>query len=128
MSEIPPSRDLSSGNYFVHILKNRKLGDFILVEARYGPKLQIPFHSHEHTTFSVVLHGSHEEHYVRKTIRCDTLSFLVRPATEPHSNHFEERETRILTIEITDRFLGRLRKHGVHIDEPRCFNGEAFKI
>ena len=57
-----------------------------VVHAWFPPNSTIEPHTHEHATFAVMLNGSFDLAFQRKTFSCTPSSIAVEPAGESHSN------------------------------------------
>ena len=109
---------LFSGSHYGDTLKKRVLGDFVVLETSYAPKLRIPRHTHERAALCLVLSGACQEIYGQQTITCLPLSVLFRPAGEVHSDQFSDSGTRTLIIELDNGWLDRLHDYPVKLDRP----------
>ena len=99
------SVNLPNGYHAATILRKQKVGNFILTEKVYAPKLKLPKHTHEQACFSLVMQGSFEERYGAKSRICEPSTVLFMPAGEVHADHFLSEGSRCFHFEIAKNWL-----------------------
>jgi AraC family transcriptional regulator len=70
-----------------------------VVHAWFPPDSTIEPHSHEHATFAVMLNGSFDLAFQRKTFSCTPSSIAVEPAGESHANYIGNRGAEVLVLQ-----------------------------
>lgn len=70
-----------------------------LVHAWFPPNSTIDSHIHEHATFAVMLRGSFDLAFQRKTFACTPSSVAVEPAGESHANHIGSQGADVLVLQ-----------------------------
>jgi len=116
---------LSQGNFFGHVLRSRKVGEFLLNETGYYPGARIPRHSHDEGYFCLVRRGSYTEAYGTRERSCGPFTFAFHPPGEMHSERFDNREVRSFNIEITREWLRRMSEYSISLDHGAEFHGSA---
>jgi len=114
---------LPSGRFYGTRIRSSEAAEFAFVEAAYLPNQAHPKHSHERSTFCLVLGGNFTESYGRDSLTCSTSTLLFYPAGEVHMEHFHSAGTRCFIIEVQPAWLNRLRKYSILIDQPANFHG-----
>lgn len=114
---------LSSGHFYGTRIKSSEAAEFRFVEARYLPNQAHPKHSHERSSFCLVLQGNFTETYGRDSLTCTPSTLLFYPAGEAHMEHFHNSETRCFIIEVQPSWLKRLRQYSILVDQAANFHG-----
>lgn len=111
-------RTLSSEPYYKKVGRSRAVDGFELAEITYGPRLEIPGHTHNNAGFCLVLQGSYTENYHKKALACRARTVTFSPAGEWHSNYFYESGSQCFTIEIDHKWLRHVGEYGITLDRP----------
>lgn len=85
------------------------VGGFILTEGTYPPALKIRRHDHELASICVVLAGSYEETFGRRSRRAEPGTIIIHPEGEQHAESHDRAEVKLLTIEIAALQLRALK-------------------
>jgi AraC family transcriptional regulator len=104
-------------------VKRHEVAGFVLTETRYPASISVPRHSHEHGYICLVRQGGYIETYGKKTRACGPSTLAFHPPGEIHSEHFHNREALSFNIEISPRWLARVREYSGVLDCPTDFQG-----
>ncbi len=74
-------------------------GAFLVTEARFPGRLNLPRHLHERTVLGVTLGGEFDSVMMGCTYTCRPGTVHTEPAGERHANHFQPGGTRILILQ-----------------------------
>lgn len=101
-------------------LNSREVGRFLLRDATYPARFQIPKHSHENAYFVFVRRGAFTENYGQeyRSYRLHSLSF--HPSKETHSDTFHSNGGHCFNIEMSYEWLCEARQHGVELTKRFC--------
>lgn len=80
-----------------------------VVHAWFPPNSTLESHTHEHATFAVMLNGSFDLAFQRKTYSCTPTSVAVEPAGESHANVIGSRGAEVLVLQPTAEATERWR-------------------
>src|SRR5437868_2630333 len=75
-------------------------GRFVLYESTYAPATLLPRHYHNVAAMMFATRGSFDETVARGTLQCNTFDVLVRPAGEAHANHYGDRTTSCVIVNV----------------------------
>lgn len=114
--------NLSSGGFYGIVLKTVSIAEFKLTETVYTSPRKLPAHTHESTYFCFVLEGNFTEFYGTRSRTCSSSTIIFHPAGETHSDHFHT-DARCLNVQLSARWLERVRGHSRVIDTPVDFSG-----
>lgn len=78
-----------------------QVAHFRVTEARYAPGLTVPRHEHCFPSWTLLLDGSFEEHYSRRSVSARPGSILCKAAEAAHSNRYGTGGARVLVVELT---------------------------
>ena len=113
---------LLSGRWYGDTLNKDSVAGLTLTETSYESNLKLPRHSHEQAYFCLVLKGAYTESFRKQTRTCKKATMIFHPADESHADHFHT-ESRCFNIQISDRWMDRVRQHPLSLHEPRDFAG-----
>lgn len=116
------STNLSTGRHHGSILNTQKVAELTFTENAYAPGVVLPKHSHQQACFCLVLQGTYTEAYRRKTLSCQPLSLIFRPAGEVHSDYFNDVRVRCFLIEFGRGWLDRFHQYAAWSDGPTAFH------
>ena len=114
---------LPSGRFYGTRIKSSEAARFAFVEAAYLPSQVHPKHSHERSSFCLVLRGNFTETYGRDSLTCSASTLLFYPAGEVHMEHFHKAGTRCFIIEVQPSWLEQLRQYSILVDQAANFHG-----
>jgi AraC family transcriptional regulator len=114
---------LPSGRFYGTRIKSGEAARFAFVEAAYLPNQVHPNHSHERSSFCLVLRGNFTETYGRDSLTCSASTLLFYPAGEVHMEHFHKAGTRCFIIEVQPSWLEQLRQYSILVDQAANFHG-----
>lgn len=114
---------LPAGHFYGTRIKRTEAAEFALVEAMYSPNQVHPKHSHERSTFCLVLRGNFTETYGRDALICTASTLLFYPAGEIHMERFHKARTHCFIIEVQPSWLRRVSQSSILIDRGANFHG-----
>jgi len=115
---------LPSGRFYGDTLKTHEIAGLGLTESLYSPHFKIPKHSHAYPYFGLILRGTYNEHYGKKTRVCRPSMLVYHPSGEEHSQDFYHTEGRLFRIEMCPDWLGRLNERVPTQDRSADFQGD----
>jgi AraC-like DNA-binding protein len=118
-------KQLSRGQFYGQVTRQRVVGGLHLVETRYSPRTFLPRHSHEHAYFCLVRRGHYLEEYGSHSRACGPMTVAFHPAGELHSEQFAADETWSFNIELTSTWLAQWQNAAGRIDWTADFRGGA---
>lgn len=111
------------GQFFGRSATIRVLNGIVVSETLYPAKLIIPRHDHALACISVVLEGHYLKNYGAQTRECKPGMVILHPAGEHHSDVHEDRQIKLLSIEILDQRLAGLRETAPLLQTPAALLG-----
>lgn len=114
---------LAAGQFYSTVACRRSCGDTVLSELRHDRRRQFPHHCHERAYFGLLLAGSYTEHLGGRTYAHGPMSLAFHPPGMDHHDEVETRGTRLLTIEVGDALLDRLREESRPAIGFKVFSG-----
>lgn len=96
---------------------------FVLTTGRHPAGTRLPRHTHEDPTICFVLAGGFTESSGGRVADCPPGTLKLMPAGEPHSNRFDNVETRGLRIDVDRRRFDDLPEVVRALDERRQVRG-----
>ncbi len=112
---------LSPGSSYGKILKSLEMADFIMSEIKHPAKSRISSHSHENAHFCFVLKGAYTEYHRKSELVCKPLTLTFRPSGEIHADEFHDRDERVFIVEISPKWIDRLRETGLNLNTNAQF-------
>ena len=112
---------LNAGEFLGRLLWLRESGGFTLTYYEYVADADLQRHEHQQSYLSFPLRGSYDESYLRGERPCGARRMLFHPSGEVHTDRFGNAGAAILSIEISDAWLARLR-------ECRVKTNESFEV
>jgi len=103
------------------VLGKRRIANLRLQKTAYAVNYKSPAHSHENARFVFVLRGAFTEEYERKSRECQSLTMIVRPPLEKHSENYHGKGIICLSVDIEPQWLQRLRQYNVNLDRSADF-------
>jgi AraC family transcriptional regulator len=104
-------------------VRSAQTAEFALTETAYAPEVELPKHSHEEACFVIILQGNFTETFGKRTRFCKPLDVIFRPSDEVHSDLFHRAGGRCLNVEMTPRWLERIRTRSVALKSSAYFRG-----
>jgi AraC family transcriptional regulator len=104
-------------------IKSLEVGGFILTETKHPPTLMLPRHAHEHASILFVLKGSFTENIGGSPQECGSLSLLMKPAREIHSDQYGRVGAQCLIIEVKPPRLEMIRPVSKVLDRAAHVRG-----
>jgi AraC family transcriptional regulator len=101
---------LGPGEPRARTAKPSKVTGISLWETFYAPDFKMRPHSHPSAFIHLILRGALEENCGRTTHRCTPSTVIFQPADLIHANHFLAPGVLTFSIELDNRWLGRLRE------------------
>jgi AraC family transcriptional regulator len=98
------------------VLGKRRIANLRLQKTAYAVNSKSPAHSHENARFVFVLRGAFTEEYERKSRQCQSLTMIVRPPHEKHSENYHGKGVICLSVDVEPQWLERVRQHNVNLD------------
>lgn len=75
------------------------VGPFNLVEAWFPPRLVLPPHLHDRTTFAVMLEGSFDVGFASATYACEPSSVFTEPLGDKHGNKVGAKPAHVVVLQ-----------------------------
>jgi AraC family transcriptional regulator len=116
---------LSRGHFGGLLLNKREVGRLTLTEYEYSPDLKLSRHEHEQAYFCLVLQGSYDETFGRRTRKCEPMTVTFHPAGESHSDFFYRTGGRIFSVEVDPAWVERVGEISSLLDDSADFHGGA---
>jgi AraC family transcriptional regulator len=113
-----------NGEFFGQTLRERRVGDLVLVDSSHAAGSRLPTHAHERAYFCFNHGGSYTEQYGRRRRTCDAGVLVFHPSGEPHSQVHHSAVVS-LNVEVGAEWLGRMAELGAPFDRPAEFDGDA---
>lgn len=117
------SYNWSERQFYGQSLKRWQTGGITLVESSYEPSQKNPRHSHEDSTFCLVLKGGFTEFHLGRATTCQPSTLLFYPSGASHEDHFEITGGRCLIIELKPIWVERLREYSALLEKAAHFHG-----
>jgi AraC family transcriptional regulator len=114
---------LTSGRFFGHTLRKRKVGDLVLADVTYASGSRLPRHAHERPYFCLIRRGTYTEAYGRRMRVCQPGVLAFHPPGEQHAEAFGECPVASFNVELGPVWLYRMREVGGVLDQPVEFHG-----
>jgi AraC family transcriptional regulator len=112
---------LSPGSFYGQIHKRRQFRELTFVESVYAPGLHIPDHRHIRAYFYLVLKGSCNETFEKKTRPVGPFTLVYYPHECLHADHWQCRGGACFNVEIPDAMLQRVGEFLPPVDHPAVF-------
>jgi AraC family transcriptional regulator len=109
--------NLRRGEFFGHEVTTGQVGEFALALTRYEAGTSIPWHTHDETYVTFVMHGGYHERLAGATRDCGIRAAVVHPAGERHADEFS-RAAVCLNVQPDAGWLQTVASRGAVIDAP----------
>lgn len=114
---------LPQGSFFGRALKERRVGDLVLVESHHLAGSRLARHSHEHAYFCLNFGGKYTESYGRRQRTCQLGMLVFHPPGECHAEDHES-DVASLNVELNGTWLRRIADLVAPLDQPAEFGGD----
>ena len=114
---------LAAGQFYSTVACRRSCGGAVLSELRHERRRQFPHHCHERAYFGLLLAGSYTEHLGGRSYPHGPMSLAFHPPGIDHHDEVEQPGTLLLTIEVADILLDRLREESRPAVDFKVFAG-----
>ena len=114
---------LSPGHLHGNTVRTLKVADFILTEATFQPYSKLAQHAHENSYFCFVLQGSYTERYGRQEVTCRPATLTFCASGQTHDDSVHDAAARIFVLEISSRWIERLRADSLRLENTSEFYG-----
>lgn len=104
---------LRPGHYYGQVLRKHVDAGTILVDVKYTQARRLPVHSHQLTSFHLLLDGQCSETFGRSTATLKPLSTIFHPSGVMHQDEIGPAGMRVFSVGLQDAWLDRLRECGV---------------
>ena len=116
---------LPSGRFHGRVIKTLEVSEFILTEAVHEAGSRLPPHAHENSYFCFVLQGTYTERSGKLEVLCKPSTPTFRGSGEMHEAHLHDADVRVFMLEISPRWIERLREDSLTLRSTFEFSGGA---
>ena len=116
---------LKPGCLHGRVTKSLKVADFILTETAYDARCKLRPHAHESSYFCFVLQGAYTERFGHREVVCKPSSLSFRPSGLTHEDRVHDAAARIFVMEISPRWIEKLRADSLRLTNASEFSGGA---
>lgn len=110
-------------NKHYKILAKRQIANLRLQKTAYAENSGSELHWHENARFVFVLRGAFAEEYERKKRECRSLTMIVRPPLEKHSENYHGKGIICLSVDIQPQWIERLKQYDINLERSADFRG-----
>jgi AraC family transcriptional regulator len=103
------SDNLKAGEFYGQVPNKKQVPSSILSEVVHKSRVDLPAHSHELASFTILLDGSYEEHFGRKNFSYRPMTLWWHPAEIFHKDEVGRTGGRFFTVEIQKNKLEDLK-------------------
>jgi hypothetical protein len=116
---------LQPGRFHGHVAKSLTISDFTLTETVHAADSRWARHAHENSYFCFVLQGAYTERYGQREVVCNPATVTFRSAGETHEDIVHEAASRVFVVEISPRWIEKLRADSLTLRTTSEFCGGA---
>jgi AraC family transcriptional regulator len=116
---------LRPGSFHGCITKSLRVADFILTESAFDPHSRLPRHAHENSYFCFGLQGVYTERYGSREVVCRPSALTFRASSQTHEAIVHGADTRVFMLEISSRWIEKLRADSLALRITSEFCGGA---
>ena len=116
---------LRPGSFHGCITKSLRVADFILTESEFDPHSRLPRHAHENSYFCFGLQGVYTERYGNREVVCRPSALTFRASGQTHEAIVHSGDTRVFMLEISSRWIEKLRADSLTLRITSEFCGGA---
>lgn len=103
------------------ILGKRQIENLRLQKTAYAVNSTSALHSHENARFVFVLRGAFTEEYERQKRECRSMTMIVRPPLEKHSEIYHGRGIICLSVDVQPQWIERLKQYDIKLEHSADF-------
>ena len=107
------------------VTKSLGVADFILTESVFYPHSRLPRHAHESSYFCFGLQGVYTERYGNREVVCQPSTLTFRASGQIHEDLIHGAEARVFVLEISPRWIEKLRADSLTLRITSEFCGGA---
>ena len=116
---------LPPGGWYGRVIKSLEVSGFTLTDAAHDARIKLPRHAHENSYFCFVLQGAYTEKVGRRQIDCKPSVLTFRGSGEVHEARVLDANVRLFQMEISPRWIERLRADSLTLSSSSEFYGGA---
>lgn len=116
---------LLPGHFHGRVIKTLEVSEFILTEAVHEAGSTLPRHAHENSYFCFVLQGAYTERSGKREVLCKPSTPTFRGSGEMHEARLHDTNVRVFMVEISPRWIERLREDSLTLRSTFEFSGGA---
>ena len=116
---------LPSGRFHGRVIKSLEASGFILTETAHDARSRLPPHTHENSHFCFVLQGTYTEKYGNREITCKPSTLTFCESGETHEARLHDTNARVFVLELSPRWIERLREDSLTLRSTFEFSGRA---
>jgi AraC family transcriptional regulator len=111
------------GRFYGRTVRQRRVGDLVLVDAHHPAGARLPRHSHEHAYFCLIYGGSYAERFDRRRRSCRAGMLVFHPPGEAHDQNMDA-AVASLNVDVGPQWLRRMADFCGPLDRPAAFGGD----
>jgi AraC family transcriptional regulator len=116
-------KKIGPGSLHGCVTRSLRVSDFILMESSFHPHSKLPRHAHENSYFCFVLQGAYTEQCADREVVCRPSTLTFRSSGETHEDVVHGTEARIFVLEISSRWIEKLRADSLVLRSTAEFRG-----
>ena len=107
-----------------HVLREREISGFYLMDGMYSAQTRVPNHSHEQAVFCIALKGACREIFAGRIRHYEPFTVQYLPPYQCHTLDFPFSDTRAFSVTIGSLGLERAREYSLQLDNSiHCQRG-----
>lgn len=110
-------------NKHYKILAKRQIANLRMQKTAYTVNSKSELHSHENARFVFVLRGAFTEEYERQKRECRSMTMIVRPPLEKHSENYHGKGIICLSVDVQPQWMEHLRQYDIYLEHSADFRG-----
>ena len=114
---------LQPGCLHGRVTRSLRVSDFILTETAFNAHSKLPRHAHENSYFCFVLQGVYTERCGKHEVVCRPSTLTFHASGQPHEDLVHGAEARVFVLELSSRWIERLRADSVTLESTSEFYG-----
>ena len=116
---------LPQGHWYGRVIKSLEISGFILTETAHHAASRLPQHAHENSYFCFVLQGAYAEKSGKQEVLCKPSTLTFRGSGEVHEALVLDANVRVFQLEISPRWIERLREDSLTVSSTYQFSSGA---
>ena len=116
---------LPPGRLHGHVIKSLEVSQFIFTETAHEARSKIPPHAHENSYFCFVLQGTYTEKHGKREVVCKPSTLTFCGSGETHEAVLHDANVRVFVLELSPRWIERLREDSLKLTSTLEFAGSA---